>query len=365
MTPPIANAPSSTGEPASTGLRTSPRPTCPICAGGGEVKYAEVGDKLFGVPGSWNLRSCRDAGCGCLWLDPCPLPADIGKAYDAYYTHGSRSPAVERMIERAWGFLGRAFLTGKYRRSIAGTPAVVGAVVQPLLGLVPDIGLHLELLLRHLPPPQPQQKLLDVGCGEGLSLHVLSRVGWQVEGQDVDAQALAVTARRGIRVKQGQLADCGYADGTFDAVTMSHVIEHVHDAEALLREIHRILRPGGTLVSITPNVDSAALQRFGSNWIHLDPPRHLTLFTAAASHTIARRAGFVTTEVTSSVRVTSSTEVASRHIRQTGSWRWAAGGSVIDRVAGRYRLYQQLLQGDAEKLRGDELILIARKDLPS
>ena len=234
-------------------------------------------------------------------------------------------------------------------------------MVRPLLTLVPHIGLHLELLLRHLPPPQPGQKLLDVGCGEGLALHVLSQVGWQVEGQDVDAQALAVTAQRGIRVKQGQLSDCGYPDGAFDAVTMSHVIEHVHDPEALLREIHRILRPGGTLVSITPNVGSANLQRFGASWIALDPPRHLLLFSAAALHAVARRAGFTATEVTSSVRATNSSEVAARHIRRTGSWRWAEGGSLADRVAGRYQLYRQLLQRDAAKLRGDELILIARK----
>jgi 2-polyprenyl-3-methyl-5-hydroxy-6-metoxy-1,4-benzoquinol methylase len=344
-----------------TDLRTSPRPTCPECGGAGDVKYPGVSDRLFGAPGAWNLRACVDAGCECLWLDPCPLLEDIGKAYDAYYTHGTRRPSAERLIERLWGFLGQSALAGKHHQTVGMMPAPLGAALYKVLGLVPEIRLHLALLLRHLPPPKPGMKLLDVGCGDGLALRVLEQVGWTVQGQDVDAQAVAVARGRGLEVRHGVIQDCGFPAESFDAVTMSHVIEHVHDPAGLLREVHRLLRPGGTLVSVTPNVHSANHERLGASWLSLDPPRHLVIFSANALRKVAGRAGFQHSEISSSVRATQWAEVAARYIQRSGQYRWDDRGVLADRLAGKYHFFAALARKDAERLRGDELILTASK----
>jgi SAM-dependent methyltransferase len=92
-------------------------------------------------------------------------------------------------------------------------------------------------------------------------------------------------------VKVGRLEEMGCPDGSFDVVTMNHVIEHVFDPVATLREICRILRPGGTMVAVTPNADSLGLRTYGPNWRGLEPPRHIQVFSSQALEAAARKAG--------------------------------------------------------------------------
>jgi SAM-dependent methyltransferase len=136
-------------------------------------------------------------------------------------------------------------------------------------------------------------KLLDVGCGDGTRLARFRALGWEVQGQEVDARA-AIRARSvaGVPVYLGSLEDGAFADATFDAVVMNHVLEHVHDPVRLLAECHRVLKRSGILVSVTPNIESYGHRRFGSYWRGLEPPRHLFLFSRRTLREAARRAGF-------------------------------------------------------------------------
>jgi len=307
------------------------------------------------------MRACTAPDCGCLWLDPCPSPDDIGRAYTTYYTHAARPAGLEDTLLRIWGLLGQITLAGAHHRSVGPVPALAGRILAPVIGSVPTVALHLQLLLRHLPPPTPGMSLLDVGCGDGLALRVLEQVGWRVEGQDVDPKAVAGAVARGLRVRQGPLEACGFAENSFDAVTSSHVLEHVHDPEAFLGEIHRLLVPGGTMVAVTPNVRSANHERFGRAWRGLEPPRHLQIFSAQALAALAARVGFQDCGVTSTVHGVAAGEVASRHIQTQGRHQWDDRGTWNDRFAGWRRQWTQILAGDAARLRGDELVLTARK----
>jgi SAM-dependent methyltransferase len=93
-------------------------------------------------------------------------------------------------------------------------------------------------------------------------------------------------------VYESALPRTGLRDETYDAVTMSHVIEHLHDPVSALQEVRRILKPGGTLWIVTPNVESIGHRRFGVNWRGLEPPRHLVLFSGASLAEALDRAGF-------------------------------------------------------------------------
>ena len=90
----------------------------------------------------------------------------------------------------------------------------------------------------------------------------------------------------------GSLPKVSYPDASFAAVTMSHSLEHLHDPVAGLREIRRILQPGGTVWIDTPNLNSTGHKVFGADWRGLEPPRHLVLFTATALNSTLLRAGF-------------------------------------------------------------------------
>jgi SAM-dependent methyltransferase len=100
---------------------------------------------------------------------------------------------------------------------------------------------------------------------------------------------------RGLDVAAGHLAAQEYPSGTFDAVTLIHVLEHVANPSSLLAECCRILKPGGRLVVVTPNFNSLGRRVLGEAWRGLEPPRHLILLTRPALHRQVAHAGFCVT----------------------------------------------------------------------
>jgi SAM-dependent methyltransferase len=117
--------------------------------------------------------------------------------------------------------------------------------------------------------------------------------GWNIQGVEIDRKsAMIATKTFGIPVHIGTLEEAKYSNGYFDAITLSHVIEHVHDPIILLRECFRILKPSGCLVVSTPNITSLGHARFERNWRGLEPPRHLYLFSRSTIENIASKAGF-------------------------------------------------------------------------
>ena len=95
-------------------------------------------------------------------------------------------------------------------------------------------------------------RILDVGCGTGANLLMLSEYG-DAEGVDVSEDALAFCRERGLdKVKLGAAEELPYEDGTFDLVTAFDVVEHIDDDLAGLREMRRVLRPGGRVLLFVP-----------------------------------------------------------------------------------------------------------------
>ncbi len=94
--------------------------------------------------------------------------------------------------------------------------------------------------------------ILDVGCGTGANLQMLSRFG-VAEGVDVSVAALDFCRARGLaKVKQGAAESLPYEDAAFDLVTGLDVVEHLDDDIAGLKEMRRVLRPGGRAVLFVP-----------------------------------------------------------------------------------------------------------------
>ena len=95
-------------------------------------------------------------------------------------------------------------------------------------------------------------RILDVGCGTGANLLMLSKYG-DAEGVDVSEDALSFCHARGLdKVKLGAAEELPYEDGTFDLVTAFDVVEHMDDDLAGLTEMRRVLRPGGRALLFVP-----------------------------------------------------------------------------------------------------------------
>jgi 2-polyprenyl-3-methyl-5-hydroxy-6-metoxy-1,4-benzoquinol methylase len=275
------------GEPAL--IRDESLGSCPICASSARaLVHADLGDDTFrAVPGTWTLWRC--AGCTAAYLDPRPDRTSIWEAYQGYYTH-SNAPQGQglswpgRVRQRMEdGYLHRRYGADKL------PPSRLGAA---LYALLPPYKHMSDVFYRHLPGPGRGRTLLDVGCGNGSFLVQAQACGWDAEGIDPDPEATAEGLRRGVRVRAGDLGLYAGQAQRFDVITLSHVIEHVHDPVAMLADCLRLLRPGGRLWVATPNQDSLGHAYFGRHWRGLETPRHLVLFNERVLRRALMDAGF-------------------------------------------------------------------------
>lgn len=280
-------------------IRTRPCPNCYICGTRGEPLYQGLQDRLFGCPGTWDLKKCANSGCGLLWLDPMPVEEDIAKAYRNYQTH--RDVQIQNnWLRRIYRYMREVYLSDKYGYPL-GTARFYVRVLSRLIYLYPARHADFDYSASYL-HAQPGGRLLDVGCGNGAMLRLMQDRGWRVEGIDVDPEAVSNARAKGLKVHHGSLLEQEFLDGTFDAIVMNHVIEHVPEPDGLLRECHRILKVGGRLVIVTPNVSSMLHKKFRQKWRGLEPPRHLHLFTRSSLQILALNERFTVVSLWTSIR---------------------------------------------------------------
>src|SRR5439155_14826299 len=116
----------------------------------------------------------------------------------------------------------------------------------------------------------------EVGCGTGWYLARMRDLGWSVIGAEMDPQAAKVANEyRQLPVFVGTLDEAQFPEGSFDAITMNHVFEHVPDPNPFLKECYRLLSPGGHLILAMPNLNSLGHRIFGRHSRGLETPRHL------------------------------------------------------------------------------------------
>lgn len=270
--------------PEGAAPRTIAQPSCGRCGHVGESLYTDLRDRLFGVEGVWSLRKCPC--CGQVWLDPRPAASEIAGLYRHYYTHGD---AGELSLFRRAVLRGIPAAVFGYRDAVTGPAERVVGRCLSLAGPLREAARHGLMWLTG----EHRGRLLDVGCGSGLFLKHMAALGWEVAGvePDPDAARIARETLGGGEVVNSELERAELPAESFDAVTLSHVIEHLLDPEAALATCRRLLRPGGRLVLSTPNCESLGVRYFGSSWLHWDPPRHLQLFNPRTLPQLVSAAG--------------------------------------------------------------------------
>lgn len=233
--------------------------TCPVCGGNEAIAALTLVDRFAppGQRGAFPLVRC--AACGLLRLHPPPDAPTLERAYSSSYAPHTR-PGLSG---RAKGLL--------ERWSVRRLPAHVAA----------------------------PNRVLDVGCATGNLLLAIRRAGNEaVTGVEPVEAAASVARSRGLTVHHGTIEDARFPDAAFDTVILSHTLEHVQDPGATLREVRRVLAPGGSVVLWLPNVESLEARLLKTWWIGYDAPRHLTTFSITTVTRALEASGLRVTRVT-------------------------------------------------------------------
>ena len=145
---------------------------------------------------------------------------------------------------------------------------------------------------RKLMASKSNPRVLDAGCATGTLLAFLKGRNWQVTGAEISPSAQYARDKRGLDVRGMSVEDCRFPGGHFDVVLASHLIEHLNSPGTFVREVRRILCPGGHFLLTTPNIDGFQSRLFGSRWrgAIFD---HLYLFSARTLKAMLEAEGFV------------------------------------------------------------------------
>ena len=221
--------------------------SCPLCRSK-EISVAFTTSDRMVTNQPFDICSCHR--CGVFFTHPIPDEKQIWTYYDheGYISHTDTSRGQLATIYR---FV-RRFTMGWKRR-----------MVEKKTGL--DKG-----------------SILDFGCGTGTFLSEMRQADWHTVGiePNENARTFAVE-QRGLDVFDQDRFD-RFADRSFDAVTLWHVLEHVHRFDRVMKNIRRVVKPGGKIFFAVPNPESCDAQFYKKDWAALDVPRHLYHFTTAS-----------------------------------------------------------------------------------
>ncbi len=211
----------------------------------------ETVETVYMIPGDRHGRHVKCRNCRLVYVNPIERTSRINKAY-------SRRKSTDASVMR------------KMRLNAA----------RSQLGLI-EQGHHRNGPL-----------LLDIGCGEGFFLFNASSAGYNARGIELSQDAAEYARREfGLDVEARPFEELRLPENRFDVVTLWQVLEHVPHPLAILREVHRILKPGGLLALSTPDIGGTPARILGRRWWNIRMV-HINQFTTDTMTTLLRNAGF-------------------------------------------------------------------------
>lgn len=156
-------------------------------------------------------------------------------------------------------------------------------------------------------------KLLDVGCALGDCLLEAKKLGWkEAEGLEVADYAYKFAKNRKLNVHKGILEKAKFKENSFDVVTYQDVIEHIPDPIDELKKVKKILKKGGIVFLVTPDIRGLWHRFLGRLWYHYKPGEHIMYFSQDTLAKALKKAGFKDIETRRTYHVLSVEYVLNR-----------------------------------------------------
>ena len=235
---------------------------CPLCSSEKiSLKFRctdhFVSDKEFSI----NICS----SCGFVFTQDFPEEGEIGQYYESedYISHSDTSKGFSNKIYR----LARNIMLRRKR-----------AILYNATGV-------------------KKGNLLDIGSGTGHFANTMQKSGWDVKGVEINMKARDFAKTHfGLEIiDPAQISTL--ESGSFDCITLWHVLEHFHDPYKYMSDIHKLLKPGGLCLIALPNCNSYDALSYKQFWAAYDVPRHLWHFNPSTFKLFSEKAGFSITKL--------------------------------------------------------------------
>jgi 2-polyprenyl-3-methyl-5-hydroxy-6-metoxy-1,4-benzoquinol methylase len=226
---------------------------CPICNSTKFNYLLTSHDNHYGVQGEFDHFACSD--CTALFLNPMPTEKFLSNAYPSDYY------AYQR-------------LKGNLRlRNLVKKIIFVNSNTKD-------------------PKFKTSGKILDIGCGSGEFLLGMKKKGWSTYGVEPSKSAAALGNQYDLNIHNGTLLTSNYSDAFFDYIRSNHSLEHIPNPHENLKEIARIIKPGGKLFIGVPNTDGFAFSFFKQFWWNLTAPQHPINYNSRSLQALVLPYGF-------------------------------------------------------------------------
>lgn len=242
---------------------------CRICSALNGHKVFRVKEMMFGTRNEYQYFQC--SSCHCLQI--VSPERDSEKLYPSdYYSFNNLNK----------GGLLKAIKQMTIRSSVSAALGLSGFPGSLFSARARNLGaLALKGRIRK------EDKILDVGCGDGTLVQALSQLGF------TDLTGIDPYMQTEINEKNLKLWKKGLVEimGWFDVIMMHHSFEHVENPFEVLRHVSQLLKDNGLCIIRIPVADSFAFEQYRENWVQLDAPRHIFLHSNKSINILAARAG--------------------------------------------------------------------------
>lgn len=235
---------------------------CPLCDGM-RIKPTLVCKDFYASGESFEIACCED--CGFRFTQGFPVEAEIGRYYETpdYISHSDTKRGLINILYH------------KVRKKMLDRKA----------------GLIIEALGKNT------GRLLDIGTGTGYFSDAMKQRNWQVKAIEKNEQArLFAREHFGLDVADEKALD-SYPAGSFDVITLWHVMEHLEKLNKTWERLYQLLDTNGILVIAVPNCLSSDAEKYKEMWAAYDVPRHLWHFTPATMKRLGEKHRFTLTKL--------------------------------------------------------------------
>ncbi len=244
-----------------------------------------------GKESTWSYALLQCKNCGLGFISPKPSWAILQTFYTSSYGPYSSEKALPENESRSL-----KYKMAKWRFASCSVPSVK-RLTETTIGLFAELitGKTVSYSLG-IPLQMPKDcRILEVGYGSGNWLLSMAMLGYsQLSGYDIDSnqKKRGCLEQSSIKVYSGQLLDSHLPGDSFDLIRLEHVFEHLLEPIRILRELHRLLKPGGILVMNFPSINAISFDFSPLHCAHRDSPRHLYLHTMRSAQNMLTNSGF-------------------------------------------------------------------------